>query len=34
MFVSLAVKADIQYEGDYVDVILLYIFKGYQSSSL
>jgi hypothetical protein len=34
MFVNLAVKVDIQYEGDFVDVILLYTFRGYQTSSL
>jgi len=34
MFVSLAIKADMQYEGDFVDVILLYTFRGYQSPSL
>jgi hypothetical protein len=34
MFVSLAVKVDMQYEGDFVDVILLYAFRVYQSSSL
>ena len=33
MFVSLAVKADMQYEWDFVDLILLYTFRVYQSSS-
>jgi hypothetical protein len=34
MFVSLAVKADMQYEGDFVDVILQYTFRSYKSSLL